>query len=69
MSNIGSYSRWEPDGTRHEITVARSNHGCYFEVRMDGQFYADVETIVDALDEIADITKACGLIRFNPCVS
>lgn len=69
MSNIGSYARWERDGSRHEITIARSAHGCYYVVRMDGQFYATAETIVDALDEIADITQTCGLICFNPCVA
>ena len=55
--------------TRHEITIARADDGCYYVVRVDGQFYATAESICGAVDEIADITKACGLIRFNPCIS
>lgn len=69
MSNIADFMRWELDGTRHRISIARSEHGCYYVIRVDGQFWSTAETLAEAGDEVADIIQANRWTQINPNVA
>ena len=61
-----AFRRWEPDGTRHVISIVEKKAGAPYEVRLDGQFYATADTVAQAGDEARDICQSMGLLYRNP---